>query len=769
MKNLLYALKQVFRPRWQNTVKIISLTLGFAVSVALMCRVAWFNSFDNFWQDGENLLILEQHINWLKTGERDLRYRCFPAIAPEITANIPSVESATRFRFDIKNYLVNENQYSFRNCYVDSSFFDVLQMEMITGGNPKEILKNRNNAIISEKTAKMLFPDGDVLGQVIKNETNIYTVGGICKDLPENSFLPEIHIIVEKDIPLFFVEQDIWFTFLRTHKKTDLKELNKEINELLEPRYTDVSKDLCVQISFCASNFHDYSKRENRDVKGWIMVVILLLITGLNFALLSISSLASRAKEVGVRKASGARASGIFSLIIWETTIYVIVAACLAAVLLWGLKPQLDEMFGKFENIFAFENLWGVGFVMVLLILIAGVLPAWIFSRIPVTQVFQRFTSDRLYWKRILLFIQFMASIFVISLMFIALRQYDTVIAHRYGYEPDQLLWIYVEHPVETQLQTLVSEIGSDSRVEAVTTSSRTAWYGYTGMLASRNPDDTEPLYVQGFGTDSNFFKVHGIKMLYGNTALTGNWETAGNVVVNQAFLNTLQIDENPLEVIFYNVNIHNEKIPFKIAGVCQNFESLEEGVEPLVVMARDTDEIPYIIIRVNEVTSDVVQMVQEKIKQTFPKEVAPKVSICSDTIFWHFHRFHLDGMIVIFASICLLIITIVGTLGYVSIEIRRRTKEIAIRKIHGSSAMGIIWKISRELLLIALLASPMAIIGAYFFGMRWLRDFVVKATLNWYLFAAAACIIVLTIAACAVIQTWRTANANPAKEIKSE
>jgi putative ABC transport system permease protein len=424
-------------------------------------------------------------------------------------------------------------------------------------------------------------------------------------------------------------------------------------------------------------------------------------------------------------------------------------------------------MFGKFENIFALENLWGVGVVIIGLILFAGIIPAWIFSKIPVTQIFQRFTSNRVFWKRLLLFLQFTASILVICIMLIFLRQFQTVVSHQYGYAQNKLIWFNMNYNTESQLQTLLREIESDSRVEGTTLTTHAVWYGFGGNFATKNIEAPEPLYNSCFGTDSAFFSVHGIKILQGNNNLTGNWENAGNVVVNQEFLNQLEIEGNPLGEVFYNG--HNEKVQFTIVGICQDFETLDRAVGPLVIMARDTSWGTTVIIRVNEVTTDVVAMIQEKVKQSEPNREIPEVKICSDTIFWHFHRLLLDGKIAIFASICLLLITIMGVLGYVNLEIRRCTKEIAIRKIHGATAIGIIWKVSRELLFIALLSAPVAIFLAYFFGKRWLRDFAIKTELSWEIFAAATLIIVITIAFFTIIQTWRTANSNPSKSIKSE
>jgi putative ABC transport system permease protein len=767
MNNLYYALKQVFRLRWMNAVKIISLALGFAVSVALMCRMAWSHSHDNFWHEVENLQVLKQHYFWLNTENEQNDSRCFSAIAPEIASTFPSIEAATRFQYpSSRYYMVNEKQITLHTYFVDTSFFNVLKIRMIKGGNPNEILENRSQVIISQKTANMLFPDEEALGKELRRTNNTYIVGGICEDMPENrSFLPNTQIIIGADLPVIYDENDSFYTLFRTLPGTNLPKLEQEINALLEPRYKNFINDYGVKMSFHASNIHDFSKV--LDIKAIIVAFALLLISGLNFALLSLSSLVSRAKEVGVRKAAGASSSGIFALIIWETVIYVSTAALLACVLFWSLQPEIEEMMGSYQNLFSFENLWAVGLVFVMLILIAGVLPAWIFARIPVTQVFQRFVSNRTYWKRIMLFIQFTASIFVISIMFFSLRQYQTLINHHYGYDKNNLVWVYLGSRdfTEIQLQTLVTEIGSDSRVEAVNVSNFVIWHtGFNGTKVAREPNASDHLYVQGFHTDTSFFSAHGIKILQGNNNITANFTTGGNIAVNQNLLDLFEIQGNPIGEVLYN-----ENMAYTIVGVFQSFEALEEEVKPLIIFARDTSWYPYLIIRVNEVTADVVETIQEKLKEHYLNTFVPEVQVCSESILRNFERLRLDGKIAIFASVCLLLITVMGIIGYVNIEIRRRTKEIAVRRIHGSTAAGIIWKISRELLVVALLAASIAIPLAYLLGRRWQQDFVVKAPLDWYLFVGSAFVVVFIIALCTIIQTWRTANANPSKSIKLE
>jgi putative ABC transport system permease protein len=173
--------------------------------------------------------------------------------------------------------------------------------------------------------------------------------------------------------------------------------------------------------------------------------------------------------------------------------------------------------------------------------------------------------------------------------------------------------------------------------------------------------------------------------------------------------------------------------------------------------------------IDTSRVNTDAIKAIQEKIKPFYQDDVPPEILTYSNQISEWFRDVKILKDSIIIASFFLWLITIMGILGYVNLEIRRRTKEIAIRKIHGSTAIAIIWRVSRELLLMALLAAVVAIPLSYISLSIWQRDFFVKAALNWYLFVGAMFVIVLTIAVCAILQTWRTASANPARAIKSE
>jgi putative ABC transport system permease protein len=348
--------------------------------------------------------------------------------------------------------------------------------------------------------------------------------------------------------------------------------------------------------------------------------------------------------------------------------------------------------------------------------------------------------------------------------MFIILRQYHTSFLRDFGYDKEKLIWILGNINSE-QKYTLMDEISSDSRVEAVTVNSEMVWLGFSFLDLFLTPDAEDSFLVPWATTDSMFFKTYGIPILYGSNNLTANIETGGNVVVNEAFLEKLNIVDNPIGHVFY----YRKNRPATIVGVCRNFESVSGGLQPIVIMLHDMNQGCVITVRVKEVNKETIEAVQEKVKTFYPNDVPPEVLTYSDNISDMFKDIRMFRDKIILTSFFLLLITIMGILGYVNLEIRRRTKEIAIRKIHGSTAIEVIWKISRDLLYIAFIAAVIAVPLAYILGGRWQQEFATKANFSWYLFAGSVLIVVFTIAVCATLQTWRTANANPARAIKSE
>ena len=170
----------------------------------------------------------------------------------------------------------------------------------------------------------------------------------------------------------------------------------------------------------------------------WIMFflgIVLLFTTALNYVLVSVASLTQRAKAIGVHKCSGASGSSIFSMFMVETAIVVGLALLLIGLLVYIFHEKMEELAAvPLSALFDWQNLWAPLSVILLLFILGGCLPAMLFARIPVTQVFRRYTSGRRGWKRVLLFVQFIGAAFILGMMLMVVSQYSYVTTRDRGW-----------------------------------------------------------------------------------------------------------------------------------------------------------------------------------------------------------------------------------------------------------------------------------------------------------------------------------------------
>lgn len=773
MNNLYSALKQVFKARWINFTKVIVLALGITISSALLCRVAWEQSYDTFWSDVDNLHQMQMNFQNVEepNDDRGMSMQCFPALAPEIQDKLSSVTAATRFqKIHAKAiYKIGERDVSLGQYKVDSSFVDVFDITIIEGESAKQVLSSPSSVMISRRAAEKISPEGSALGTQIMTGGKPYTITAIFEDIPRNSTINNVELIQWRFVPMIWDGNDSWHTYIRTVEGTTDEQLSADINELLAPRYADWEQTIGQILTFRTRNItaHFAEVADDMDLIMSVLAIGILLIAGLNFALLSISSLTSRAKEVGVRKAAGSSTMGIFSLIIFETIIYIILALIVAATIMWVAKPQLETIMGLYADVFSLGNLWAVGVVLVLLIMISGVIPAIIFARIPVTQVFQSFVAGRSSWKKALLFVQFTCSILIICFMFIIDGQYRTMANFNVGYDQEKLLIVELKGLEETQINSIINDVQSHSGVQSTSLCDSPLFYGLSGQMFSAEKGGSQRS-ARILLADTAFFKTFGIDISEGvaenRASVFGSG--GGDVVVSREFLPFIGIEGNPVGALFYTNNA-----VYRIAGVCDNFQTSSALglVQPVVIYSRQDTWSTLLVVRSHSVTKELMQSVQKTVDKFYPTVTPPTVKIYRDELMQNYSDTQMfkDGVIV--ASIILLIITIMGITGYVGIETKRRSKEIAIRKVHGSTAREIIILIIRSLLIIVVIASAVAIPLAYILGGFWQSEFTLKVPLSWIMFAGGTIIIATTVLLCATAQSWKIATSNPARSIKSE
>lgn len=205
----------------------------------------------------------------------------------------------------------------------------------------------------------------------------------------------------------------------------DREEINRQIYKAMQKYYPDSADDEWRNFYDAQPlpeiHLDDSNTRTRLYIYGFLGFAI-FFVAIMNYVLVAIATMSRRAKSIGVHKCSGASAINIFSMFLFETGIVVLMSVIVALFIIFNTKDLIEDLLSvQLSSLFTLETLWVPMLIVFVLFIVAGVLPGRLFSRIPVTQVFRRYTDGKKGWKRSLLFVQFMGVSFVMGILLVSL------------------------------------------------------------------------------------------------------------------------------------------------------------------------------------------------------------------------------------------------------------------------------------------------------------------------------------------------------------
>lgn len=695
-RHIYYTLQSLLHKQGSNAIKIVSLALGLLMSVFLFARIAFELSFDNFYHDSDNLYIVKT--GWLKNGVlegNESRFTIIPipaAIAEEFPEQVES-STVSCSLFD-NSFQLGERQLDMSTVMADTLYFSVLGLEMMEG-NPQD-LAGPDVVFLSAKSAKEAFGDENPIGKTLRYDFWGYQttllVKGIFADIPLNTSLerrPEA-IISFPTIGRHLKWDLGWQSggnydgYLRLRSPQDADWLNERMSIAIARHIPPESGlELSVRI-VPIHNLHVETPQVRKMI--WIMFflgIVLLFTTALNYVLVSVASLTQRAKAIGVHKCSGASGSSIFSMFMVETAIVVGLALLLIGLLVYIFHEKMEELAAvPLSALFDWQNLWAPLSVILLLFILGGCLPAMLFARIPVTQVFRRYTSGRRGWKRVLLFVQFIGAAFILGMMLMVVSQYSYVTTRDRGWRPERVAYTTQREVDGNSLRSLV---GSLPYVEGVASAERPIlWFGSNQPILDNQGN--ELFYPRNTWFDSDFLPFIGLRLKEGHN-LTGE----GQLLVNSVFYEKMNWTDSP---IGKRVNDYGT-----VVGLLDSFSFADMPNDNLPVMVEWTGKTAATLhVRLKEPLDENLARLNEEMHRIYPQKSLVFRSVEQEM------RSYAESVrvfrdVTLLVSLTILFIILMGLIGYVNDEIRLRSKEIAIRKVNGAETESILLLLSRDVL----------------------------------------------------------------------
>jgi putative ABC transport system permease protein len=699
---------------------------------------------------------------------------------------------------------------------VDNSFLTMFSYPLLTG-DLKSALTAPYTAVLTEDAAYRYFGvrGNDAVSAIGKtfimgNDSTPFKVTGICRNTPENSHLPfdllASYITVYsgknpyREADYDFTSSDFWH-YIQLKRGTDYKALQAKFEAFSQRHFQGNKISGSVEKFYLQplSRAHLYSDfeyeigRTGSATVVWGLLIIalfIIVIAWVNYINLSTARSVERAREVGVRKVIGAAKIQLIRQFLTESFLINVIALVLAIGLVFLLQSPFNALVGHDLSIsFLFMKSMGGYSVMVglLLLLLTGIFisafyPAFVLSSFrPILVLKGKFSASRkgIVLRKGLVIGQFAITVILIIGSFVVYRQIRFMNGQELGMNMDQVL--VVKAPSLTNWDsTFISREDNfthELRQIAGVGGAATSWStfgGETGRafdIRREGQDNAIHYTMRNNGISIGWLDLYKIKLLAGRdytyTDFNPDFNKLHNIILNESATKLLGFT-SPQEAIGKTILNHNRK--WEVIGVINDYhqKSLRYPVEPTMLFpAYGTYSDIAIKVSAGNLPATIVA-VNKTYNSFFPGNLFDYYFL-DDKFNKQYANDQLFGKAFsIFAGFAIFIACL-GLLGLALFATAQRTKEIGVRKVLGASVGNIVALLSKDFILLVLIAFLIASPVAYFIMHQWLRDFAYRINIEWWVFALAGALALAVALGTIGTQAIRAAAMNPAKSLRSE
>lgn len=786
------AFKSLFRKGESNVVKILCLGIGLAIGLTLICEVIFEYSYDNFIPGLKDTYRVEENFK-NKNSDWDNYSRTPGAVAPGLRKYSSAVECATRFTpIDMMTLQdENKNEFSGRAWLCDSTFFKMFPRKILMGEDPYTGLEKSNNAYISSDLLKVVGTD--IIGKTFSwnnfSKTRI-TIVGVFEAFPENSQLYGMDILVAlPTISQFsydgrnnWIGNDRYYSYVRLQKGTDPDELKGSVERMINdnvPVEEMKRAGIEVALTFRPMNEIYFSIEYNRIMNSIILAfgILMLLVAVFNYILLVISSMVNRAKSIATYRCYGAGSTDIYKMILSESLLHGLISLVLAVLIIFALGDFIQEQMA--HSLSALFTPFAIGvciFITLAVILLCGFMPGYLYTRIPVTYAYRRYSENKRLWKLGLLSVQFMLTAFFVAILTVISLEYKALTEYETGFAYKDVLYVDCGGIDKTESMRFIEALKKNPEVKDIT------WgYQFVGNSCSGNniynPDTGEEYMniadMYWVGTD--YHKTFDIPVIEGQVFdYSLNDSLSQQIMVSRSFVERMEkLAGWEGSAIGKPVFITEHEGMFTICGV---YEDIHLGSQiaqatdsrPTVMFSSSRPYGGYIYIRMNNMSPESLDSVQKVADATifsqniFVKSLNVEMRNIYDMLL------HIRNS-VMFAGLSILIIAIIGLVAYIRDEMSRRRSEIAIRIIHGARIIDVQRLLLKDLSKIAIPSVVFGLLLSWHVSEYLLQLFSVKIPLTFGLFACVMLVVTIVIYSISSYLIYKVACVNPTENLKSE
>lgn len=801
-------IKNYFKIAWRSLLKqkgfsfinIFGLAAGMACSLLIFLFVKDETSYDRFHHDASQIYrVVKDFVN--DDGSRLPDATTPPALAPAMQKDIPEVAITTRvFPGWGANFLIKygDKKINEDKLYrVDSSFFDVFTFPFVHG-NAKDAFKEVQSIVLTESSAKRYFGNDNPVGKTLQiDRLGNLMVTGVIKDVPHASHFHFDFLISTRkfggniDADWGFYN---FYTYAKLKPNSDITAFTKKVQDVYKSNTTDGANIFYVQPLtdiHLTSNLKWELEPNSDKLYVYVFTIIgifILLIAGINYVNLATAKASVRAKEIGVRKVTGALRSSLIGQFLVESVITCLLAAVLAFIFAQLLLPVANALTLKQLTVIGNPGVLGYMLAGVLLLgMIAGFFPAIYlssFKPIAVLKGLKVSEKGTLSLRKTLVVVQFTISIVLIIGVLIISQQMRYLQSAKLGLNKEQVMVVKnADAMTAAERNVFQNTLLQVQEVKKVATSDGVVGgQNWTNSMSVKGSQNSQ--LVNFLNVSYDFLDVLGIEMKEGrsfssqfpadtlNNGIPGGplEQNIGSIILNETAVKDLGVTAPAVGKQILWGSDADTMYYVTIVGVAKDFHftSLRNEIKPFAFVNNSNRAANFTIkLSIDNVQSSLAQI--ENTWKKFLSERAFEYYFLDETyakLYQSEERFQK-----VFISLVILgiIIACLGLLGLATFSAQQRVKEIGVRKVLGASVPHVVALLSKDFLKLVLIALVLAIPIAWYLMNEWLKDFAYRVDIQWWIFLIAAISAIIIALLTMSFQAIKAALANPVKSLRTE
>lgn len=783
-----FNLKSYFTFLSRNKAYTAVNVFGLAVSLTFVIIIGLY-TWQEFSIDQQHSKAKRIYNIGMSMDDRDWRTAdCHHVVLRYLRSRYPEIEQTCGFTAGSLKLKEKDN---FLNIYVlqaDSTFFSMFDFPLLQG-NRANCLSQKGNIVLTESTARRLFGDAEVVGRTLTTADNShFRITGVVKDFDNTIIDKDIQGVIDFSFCTNLANKDEYFpnmvnmagtsSFVQVHEGCDFAAKQKDVDAYFQTFFIKGFHPIITRLDkLYFSGLDAFMLQMGNPTLVKILFAVgiaILLFSIMNYVNLTVAQSGYRAREMATRRLFGCTKGAVGVNMFKESLVMCVISMLIAVAFACICTPYASQLLDKKLDINILASPQAVGIMLAFILLVslaAGALPATILSRVKPIEVvrgtFRKHT--KMIFSRVFITVQNIITIVMLACAVIMSMQMLHLIKAPLGFNTENI--ISIEYPDEfTSLHSgeFEDRLRTLPFVKAVAPSYGTPATGGNNNTVTFDGEKREWPFQFICGT-TEMMKIYGL-------TLKNDLHAKGDSIV---YLNDMALEALQMKPTDRHLSNRYDQIRFgcfgkeaQFGGVLNDFRirNILEEQHPLLVQVCNNIKEPWnISILVSGDPIEAYAKIKEVYKEVFHEDIDESGSPFVDKFVQaRFEQELRTTKIVSLFAVIAIIISLLGLVAMSTYFIQQRAREIAIRKVFGSTGNQIRLRLIRTFMLYVGIAFVIAVPIVVHFMSQWIEQYSYRIVWWPWIVAAGAIVMLISFAAVAV-QSWMASNENPVKNIRQE